>query len=123
MTGSPRIYGQIVFAFLRDRNLACVTALLITSLMFGRALAAEPASTTAESERLVAAAAKAEAAGDALRAASQLRDAVRLDPENRLAHWQLGEVLVDKNWMRVDDAQRRAANDPRQAEYKERRKA
>lgn len=123
MTRTLGVCSQPVCAFLCNRNLARVAAVLATSLIFGRALAAEAVSTAVETERLVAAAAKAEIAGDTSRSASQLRDAVRIDPENRLAHWQLGEILVDKNWVKAEDAQRRAANDPRQVEYKERRKA
>ena len=47
----------------------------------------------------------------------------RIDPENQLATWQLGQVKVDKQWMAVEEAQRRASADPLQDEYRERRTA
>ena len=74
-----------------------------------------------EAERLVAAAAQAKVAGDAAKAIALLHEAVRSDPENQLARWQLGQVNVDGKWLSVEEAQRRAAADPRQGEYTKRR--
>jgi hypothetical protein len=117
---SCRISGRLMFAFMPDRNWAWV--LVAASLLAGSALAEVTASSKAESERLVAAAAKAEMGGETSRAFSLLHDAVRIDPENRLARWQLGEVKVDGQWMTAEELQRRSAADPRQVEYRERRK-
>src|SRR4051794_30678527 len=68
----------------------------------------------AEAARLVAGATQAEIHGDNAQSFSLLHKAVQLDPDNRLARWQLGEVQVDKEWVSVEEAQRRASTDPRQ---------
>jgi pretoxin HINT domain-containing protein len=123
MAMSRGLCGQLVFALVRGRNWVWASVLLTMSLIPARTFGVGAVSTKAESERLVAAAAKAEMVGDTSRAFSQLHDAIRIDPENQLAHWQLGEVQIDNKWMTAEEAQRRASVDPRQAEYKERRKA
>jgi hypothetical protein len=76
-----------------------------------------------EVSRLFSQVAEAEVKGDSAKSRALLRDIVRIDPENELAHWQLGEVQVDQTWIAAEEAQRRAAADPLQAEYRERRAA
>src|SRR5687767_7037832 len=71
----------------------------------------------AEAERLVATAVQAEISGDIARSFTLLHDAVRVDPDNRVARAQLGEVKVDGKWMTAEEAQRRAAADPLQTQY------
>lgn len=76
-----------------------------------------------ESERLVAAAVQAEVAGDIGQYLTLLQAAVRSDPNNKVPRWQLGQVQVGKDWVPAEEAQRRSANDPLQAEYRQRRAA
>ncbi len=76
----------------------------------------------ATADRLVASAVDAEIQGDSGRSFALLRDAVRVDPDRLAARAQLGEIQVDGKWITVEETQRRAAADPLQAEYRERRK-
>ncbi|HJQ79816.1 MAG TPA: polymorphic toxin-type HINT domain-containing protein [Lacipirellulaceae bacterium] len=75
--------------------------------------------TTAEG--LVEEAGEAAIDGDTARQFALLREAVRTDPQYQLARWQLGQVEVDGKWLTVEEAQRRTASDPDQAEYRRRR--
>lgn len=84
--------------------------------------AADP-KTLSESERLVAAAVQAEVAGDVGQYLTLLQAAIRSDPNNKVARWQLGQVQVGRDWIPAEEAQRRSANDPLQAEYRQRRAA
>lgn len=84
--------------------------------------AAEP-KPPIESERLVAAAVQAEVAGDIGQYLTLLQAAVRSDPNNKVARWQLGQVQVGKDWVSAEEAQRRSAKDPLQADYRQRRAA
>ena len=70
------------------------------------------------------AAAQAEIAGDASRilVAPARRDPQAI-PTIEIARWQLGQVQLDGKWVTVEEAQRRAAADPLQAEYRQRRAA
>jgi hypothetical protein len=77
----------------------------------------------AEAQRLVAAAVQAAISGDSTQSFKLFHDAIRVDPDNQLARWQLGELKIDGRWVSAEEAQRRAAVDPRQAEYRDRRKA
>ncbi len=52
-----------------------------------------------------------------------LQNAIKADPDDRLAHWQLGQMQVDGKWIAADEVQRRAAADPLQTEYQQRRMA
>jgi hypothetical protein len=76
----------------------------------------------AKAEQLVSAAVQAEVNGDSARSFALLHDALRADPENKLAHWQLGEIKINNQWVAAEETQRRATADPLQAEYRERRK-
>lgn len=44
-------------------------------------------------------------------------------PNTPLGHWQRGEINIDDTWIRVEESQKRAAAEPRQAEYSKRRAA
>lgn len=68
-------------------------------------------------EQLVSEALRAEAVGDAVRRETLLDEAVQSDPDFALAHWQRGEIAVDDGWLKIDDAQQSAANDPQRVEY------
>ncbi len=86
------------------------------------ALGKEPNDNTT-AERLVASARQAEIDGDAEKCYRLLREAVRVAPDFALARWQLGQMQVDGQWLAVEEAQRRAAADPKQAQYRELRQA
>jgi hypothetical protein len=72
-------------------------------------------------EGLVEQAEQAAIDGDMAQRFALLREAVRIDPQYSLARWQLGQVEVDGQWLSVEEAQRRSAADPKQAEYRSRR--
>src|SRR5262249_20496044 len=74
--------------------------------------------TTAE--QLIDQAGQAKADGQSALAYALLHRVVRIDPDNALARWQLGQVQVDREWVSVEEAQRRAETDPRQEKYRER---
>jgi hypothetical protein len=72
-------------------------------------------------KQLIHRAGKAKADGRAAVAYALLRQVVRLEPDNSLAHWQLGQVRIDHAWVSIEEAQRRAEADPRQERYRERK--
>ncbi len=74
----------------------------------------------AGAEELVRAALKAEAAGNSAEREKLLRRALKNDPECAPARWHLGYVRAGKEWVKWDELQRRAAGDPRIAEYRRR---
>jgi Pretoxin HINT domain len=100
--------------------LAIISATTIL-LLAGQALAASTQITPTTAERLVEQADRAAVDGDMARRFALLREAVRLDPEYQLARWQLGQVQVGGEWLAVEEAQRRAAANPREADYRRRR--
>ena len=53
----------------------------------------------AKAEQLVSAAVQAELNGDSPRSFALLHEALRADPENKLAHWQLGEIKINDQWV------------------------
>jgi hypothetical protein len=61
-------------------------------------------------------------AGDVPRYFAELHKAIQADAKNRLAHWLLGEIQVENKWVSIEEAQRRASADPRQAQYVAQRK-
>lgn len=91
-------------------------ALLIMATCVTAARAADEAARL-KAQQLVTAAAQADIAGDKARNLGLLHDALLADPDNQLAHWQLGEIKVDEKWVSVEESQRRAAADPREADY------
>jgi tetratricopeptide (TPR) repeat protein len=121
MASSCRRGGQFALIFMMGRQLLPV--LVLTIALVGQAFGATSESTKTSVERLVTAAAQAEISGDVSKSLSLLQDAIRIDPENQLVRWQLGQVKADKQWVTVDEAQRRASADPLQAEYHQRRTA
>ena len=72
-------------------------------------------------DQLIGEAGGAKSGGQPAVAYALLRQAVRVAPDNSLARWQLGQVKVENEWISVEEAQRRAEADPRQAEYQERK--
>ena len=69
--------------------------------------------------QLVDRAREAAMAGDSARQFALLRQAVRIEPDDQVARWQLGQIQVDGRWMTVEEAQRHAAAEPAQARYRE----
>ncbi|MEX0611757.1 MAG: polymorphic toxin-type HINT domain-containing protein [Pirellulales bacterium] len=84
---------------------------------------AKKAKDYSTAERLVEEARQAQIDGDTTHCFALLRQAIRVAPDYELARWQLGQMQVGGEWLSVEEAQRRAAADPRQAEYRDRRKA
>jgi hypothetical protein len=76
-----------------------------------------------DAAKFVSDAAQAEIRGDGALSSALLKQALQVDPDNRAARWQLGQVLIDKEWVPVNVAQRRASGDARQAEYRKLRTA
>ncbi len=112
-----------VFAGWQSCRPQWLISLFLWTALAGTATAADNDAAQAEAQRLVVAAAQAEIAGDVSRFLSLLHEALRSDPDNQIARWQLGQVRLNGNWVTVEEAQRRAAADPLQAEYRQRRAA
>jgi hypothetical protein len=93
------------------------TAVALCALLADWGLGNEPGATTTV-ERLVTAAKRAEIEGDIAGHFALLRQAVRIDPNYQLARWQLGQVQIAGDWIAVEEAQRRAAADPLQGDYR-----
>lgn len=100
-----------------------IAAALLVVATFAAAASSVDQAARLKSQQLVTAAAQADIAGDKAHNLGLLHEAIQSDPDNRLAHWQLGEVEVDGKWVSVEESQRRAAADPRQAEYSQLRTA
>ena len=81
-------------SFLRGVKLSVAAALLSAC---STAMANDAPKTNAD--RLVDASAQAEIAGNVPRSFSLLHEAVRVDPANAAAHWQLGEMKVARRWV------------------------
>ncbi len=69
-------------------------------------------------KQLVDSAHEAAIAGDSARICPAAQ-AVRIEPDNPVARWELGQIQVDGRWLSVEEAQRQAAADPAQARYRE----
>src|SRR5688500_17613837 len=94
---------------------------MVVALLFAATCSAGDAQKPAVSEtaqRLVDEAQQAKLAGDESRQCSLLRQAVGIAPDYALARWQLGQVKVDGEWLAVEEAQRRTAANPKQAQYR-----
>src|SRR4029079_3195484 len=76
-----------------------------------------------QSSKLVEDAAVAEAGGAIDNSTDLLHAAIKSDRNNALAHWRLGELQANKQWVRVEDAQKQAASDRRLPEYQDLRAA
>jgi hypothetical protein len=96
---------------------------ILAALLSGIAATAKESKTDIQgkstAERLVDSARQAEIAGDTEKCYRLLREAVRVAPDFQLARWQLGQMQVDGQWVAVEEAQRRAAGDPKQTQYRE----
>lgn len=115
--------GRFVLHFPLAKRWNSLSALVVSVAFVAQCLGATTESTKSEVDRLVSAAAQAKIGGDLLKSSELLGEAVRIDPENQLAHWQLGQVKIDKQWATIEESQRRASADPLLAEYRERRAA
>lgn len=113
------------------RGLVCYQVCLIFGGMLGAVMccavtegadARKPA-VSETAQRLVDEARQAKIAGEASRQFALLRQAVGIAPDYELARWQLGQVKADDEWVAVEEAQRRAAANPKQAQYRELRTA
>ncbi|MCI0332176.1 MAG: HINT domain-containing protein [Planctomycetes bacterium] len=96
---------------------------VFAALLGGGPAAGKDAKDYTTAERLVASARQAEIDGDTEKCYRLLREAVRVVPDFTLARWQLGQMQVDGQWLAVEEAQRRAAADPKQAQYRELRQS
>lgn len=107
----------------RNMNTLCrITAALFVTLSVTRgSVLADLKDSGTTVDRLVDEAGQAKIVGNLAYSLSLLHDAVRIDPHNRQARWQLGQVKVDGEWLSVEEAQRRAAADPRQTEFRQRK--
>src|SRR4051812_37801603 len=121
MASSCGLGGRFALQLSLGRQLTF--ALGATMGLVGQSFGASAESTKLEIDRLIAEAARAEISGDISKSSALLHDAIRIDPENQLARWQLGQVQVEKQWVAVEEAQHRAAADPLQLEYRQRRAA
>jgi hypothetical protein len=99
-----------------NRNLSIFAFAAMTVGGVGFAANNEVASPTVE--RLVRVASQAKTAGDEARSFALLREAVRVAPDFGPARAQLGQIKVDDKWITIEESQRRAAADPRQAAYR-----
>ena len=97
---------------------AVSVAIVSTSLAFARDR--DEASIV---PKLIDESGQARAEGDLRLATTLLRDAVRIEPDNAQAQWQLGNVKVGDEWLSIEAAQSRAATDPSQADYQARKAA
>lgn len=70
-----------------------------------------------EVHRLLGQAQAAELDGDETKREALLRDVLAIDPDCKLARWQLGQVEIDSQWHSISDIQRQTAADPRYAKY------
>src|SRR2546421_1424083 len=89
------------FAFHLAFGRRTIWALGATFALTGQSFAATAESSKSDADRLIATAAQAGISGEVSKAFALLKDAIRIDPENQLARWQLGQVKVDKQWVTV----------------------
>src|SRR5262245_23429928 len=102
---SPRVPAR------RLRPTALIAAGLVTLTGLRGAGAAEPdISRAAKGQTLVQAALDAELAGDAVKRAALLDQAIAADPDFAPARWQSGQVKFDGSWRRVDEVATIVAN-------------
>ena len=73
----------------------------------------------AEADKAVQDALRAEMRGDAARRQELLQLALRISPGCPAAHWHLGQVTQNGEWLTVEEAEQRAQNDPRLKQYRQ----
>ncbi len=95
-----------------------VAALIPSTLVAGDKVDAVSTDTATQ---LVQGAAEAAKSGIVARQFALLREASRARPGFELPRWQLGQIEVDGEWLAVEEAQRRADANPKQALYRQRR--
>lgn len=105
------------------QNAAWIAGILFALGLAGIAIAEKPDPSRIQADRLVDQAAAAKIGGNEARAFALLHEAVSTDPNDSLARWQLGQVKVGDKWLNIEEAQRRAEADPREANYRQRREA
>lgn len=74
-----------------------------------------------QAKQLVHDAMHAEADGDAILRAADLKQALALAPDLQEAHWQFGEVRRGDRWLATTDAEHEAATSDKIGEYRKRR--
>ncbi len=105
----------------------CVRTATLTAVLFvlpswtGIASAHNQGVGRTTAEKLIDEAGGAKADGRTATAYALLHRVVRIEPDNSLARWQLGQVKINDEWLSVEEAQRRAEADPRLAKYQERK--
>jgi hypothetical protein len=111
------------YATFRVRPASLIAGILLAAGWAGFAAARDQDVGPTAAEQLIGEAGRAKADGQPALAYSLLHQVVRIAPENSLARWQLGQVKVDGEWLSVEESQRRAEADPRQAKYREHKAA
>lgn len=111
------------FATICIHTAAMTVGMMSTSLLAGGAAGHDQAVVLTTVERIIEEAGQAKTDGNSALAYAMLHAAIHLAPENSLARWQLGQVRVGGEWLSIEEAQRRAEADPRQAKYRERKVA
>jgi hypothetical protein len=111
------------FATIGIRSATLLVGVLLVSAWAGIAAAHDQQVSLRTADQLIDEACRAKADGQPAVAYSLLHQVVRIAPDNSLARWQLGQVKVGNEWLSVEEAERRAEADPRQAKYQERKEA
>ena len=111
------------FATICIRSATLLVCVLLVSIWADIAAGHDQQVSLRTADQLIDEACRAKAEGQPAVAYSLLHQVVRFAPDNSIARWQLGQVKVGKEWLSVEEAERRADADPRQAKYQERKEA
>src|SRR3954447_8952300 len=103
------------------RTAALIAGVLISAAWTVAAWAHDQEISLRTADQLINEAVWAKSGGQPAVAYALLHKVVRIAPDNSMARWQLGQVKVDNEWLSIEEAQRRAEADPRQAKYQERK--
>jgi hypothetical protein len=99
------------------RKLFLFAWLLLLATMTSFAIANDVELTADE---LFTQAISAQRAGDSATHDRLLAEALRQDPQHKLARWHRGQILFDGKWQLVEEVTRRLATDPLRTEYRDR---
>src|SRR3954470_24087009 len=88
---------------------------ILAAVVASTLLAKDRIAVLSTPERLVEDAGQAKGDGNIALAYALLREAMAVVPSNPVIRWQLGQVKVGGEWLSVEEAERRAAADPREA--------
>jgi hypothetical protein len=105
------------------KRFACFSSAIVGSLALlsaaPTASAAPPSNSAATSpaKNLVQSALEAGLAGDQTRRHALLAQAIKDDPDNAPAHWQLGQVKFEGKWQTPAEVGQAVKSDPRRQEY------